>query len=91
MLSPGRGRCLRALTRTTKGVHTGRGVCLRMFEIKYAESVERDLVQLRACHRNAILDAIDKYLAREPLAETRRRCSLAVVACDRFVPCCSAR
>ena len=44
-----------------------------MFEIEYAESVERDLLRLRAYHRKAILDAVDEQLAREPLTETRRR------------------
>ena len=48
-----------------------------MFEIEYAESVERDLRLLRAYHRTAILDAIDKYLPREPLVETRHRKPLA--------------
>ena len=44
-----------------------------MFEIEYAKSVEQDLARLRAYHRKAILDAIDKHLAHEPLVETRRR------------------
>jgi len=44
-----------------------------VFEIEYAESVERDLLPLRVYHRKAILDAIDKQLAHEPLTETRRR------------------
>jgi addiction module RelE/StbE family toxin len=44
-----------------------------MFEIEYAESVEQDLLRLRAYHRKAILDAVDKSLAHEPLVETRRR------------------
>jgi mRNA-degrading endonuclease RelE of RelBE toxin-antitoxin system len=44
-----------------------------MFEIEYAESVEEDLRLLRAYHRRTILDAIDKFLTHEPLAETRRR------------------
>jgi addiction module RelE/StbE family toxin len=44
-----------------------------MFKIEYAESVERDLRQLRAYHRKAILDAIDKELSHESLTETRRR------------------
>lgn len=44
-----------------------------MFEIEYAEGVEQDLLLLRAYHRRAILDAIDKFLTHEPLTETRRR------------------
>src|SRR5690242_14743413 len=44
-----------------------------MFEIEYAESVARDLHPLRAYHRKAILDAIDKFLTPDPLVETRRR------------------
>ncbi len=44
-----------------------------MFEIEYAESVERDLLPLRAYHRKAVLDAIDRQLRHEPLTGTRRR------------------
>ena len=48
-----------------------------MFEIEYADSVEQDLLRLRAYHRKAILDAIDKSLAHEPVVETWRRKPLA--------------
>jgi mRNA-degrading endonuclease RelE of RelBE toxin-antitoxin system len=44
-----------------------------MFVIEYAESVWRDLAQLRAYDRKVILDATEKHLAHEPLAKTRRR------------------
>lgn len=44
-----------------------------MFTIEYAESVGRDLLQLRAYDRRSVLDAIEKQLAHEPLLETRRR------------------
>jgi len=44
-----------------------------VFAIEYAESVGRDLAQLRAYHRRNILDAIEKQLAHQPLVETRRR------------------
>ena len=44
-----------------------------MFEIEYAESVERDLRLLRAHLRKAIFAAIDKHLVYEPHVVTRRR------------------
>jgi mRNA-degrading endonuclease RelE of RelBE toxin-antitoxin system len=44
-----------------------------MFEIRFAEGVEKDLRNIRIYYRNQILDAIEEQLAHEPDARTRNR------------------
>ena len=44
-----------------------------VFEIRFAESVEKDLKNIRIYYRNQILDAIEEQLAREPETRTRNR------------------
>ena len=44
-----------------------------MYDIKYAESVVRDLAGLRAFDRKRILDQIDEQLLYEPTQRTRNR------------------
>jgi mRNA-degrading endonuclease RelE of RelBE toxin-antitoxin system len=44
-----------------------------VFEIRFAEGVEKDLRNIRIYYRNQILDAIEEQLAREPETRTRNR------------------
>src|SRR4029077_21014896 len=44
-----------------------------VFEIRFAEGVEKDLRNIRIYYRNQILDAIEKQLAHEPDTRTRNR------------------
>ncbi|HEY6366892.1 MAG TPA: type II toxin-antitoxin system RelE/ParE family toxin [Candidatus Binatia bacterium] len=44
-----------------------------MFEIRFAEGVEKDLRNIRIYYRNQILDAIEEQLAHEPSIRTRNR------------------
>lgn len=43
------------------------------FEIAFAESVTEQLRALTAAERSRVLDAIERQLAHEPLAESRHR------------------
>ena len=44
-----------------------------MFEIRFAEGVERDLRKIPIYYRNQILDSIEEQLAYEPETATRNR------------------
>jgi mRNA-degrading endonuclease RelE of RelBE toxin-antitoxin system len=44
-----------------------------VFEIRFAEAVEKDLRNIRIYYRNQILDAIEEQLAHEPDTRTRNR------------------
>jgi mRNA-degrading endonuclease RelE of RelBE toxin-antitoxin system len=44
-----------------------------VFEIRFAEGVEKDLRNIRIYYRNQILDAIEEQLAHEPDTRTRNR------------------
>jgi mRNA-degrading endonuclease RelE of RelBE toxin-antitoxin system len=44
-----------------------------VFEIRFAEGVEKDLRNIRSYYRNQILDAIGEQLAHEPDTRTRNR------------------
>jgi mRNA-degrading endonuclease RelE of RelBE toxin-antitoxin system len=44
-----------------------------VFEIRFAEGVEKDLRNIRIYYRNQILDAIEQQLAHEPNTRTRNR------------------
>lgn len=44
-----------------------------MFEIRFAESVEKDLRKIQIYYRNQILDSIEERLAHEPETPTRNR------------------
>src|SRR5438874_13330701 len=44
-----------------------------MYEIKFAEDVSRDLMELRLFYRQEILDKIDIQLTHEPTLETRNK------------------
>ena len=52
-----------------------------MFEIQFAESVEKDLRKIRVYYRNQIFDAIEEQLAHEPETRTRNRKFL-----ERLIP-----
>jgi mRNA-degrading endonuclease RelE of RelBE toxin-antitoxin system len=44
-----------------------------VFEIRFTQSVEEDLRNIRIYYRNQILDAIEKQLVHEPDTRTRNR------------------
>jgi mRNA-degrading endonuclease RelE of RelBE toxin-antitoxin system len=44
-----------------------------VFEVRFAEGVEKDLKNIRIYYRNQILDAIEEQLAYEPDTRTRNR------------------
>jgi mRNA-degrading endonuclease RelE of RelBE toxin-antitoxin system len=44
-----------------------------VFEIRFAENVEKDLRSIRIYYRNQILDAIEEQLVHEPDTKTRNR------------------
>lgn len=44
-----------------------------MFEIRFAEGVEKDLRSIQSYYRNQILDAIEEQLAHQPDTRTRNR------------------
>ena len=48
-----------------------------MFEIRFAEGVEKDLRNIRIYYRNQILDPVEEQLAHEPDTRTRNRKLLA--------------
>jgi mRNA-degrading endonuclease RelE of RelBE toxin-antitoxin system len=48
-----------------------------VYEIRFAEDVEKDLKALSAYHRKAVLDTIEIQLRAEPMTETRNRKQLA--------------
>jgi len=48
-----------------------------VYEIRFAEDVEKDLRKLSAYHRRTVLDTIEIQLHTEPTTETRNRKQLA--------------
>jgi len=44
-----------------------------VYEIRFAESVSKDLEKIPAHYRNAILDAIERHLSQTPGRESRKR------------------